>query len=65
MKQALVDDEQRRGKSGDIDSVTASGDSALKAVRKFRNKNQRSGTSKCFNCGQRATLLKIVKSLLV
>ena len=52
MKQALLDDEQRRGKSGDTESASGSGDSALKAARKFSNKKRGPGTSKCFNCGQ-------------
>ena len=52
VKQALLDDEQRRGKSIDADSSTVSSDSALKAARKFSSKMKRPGTSKCFNCGQ-------------
>ena len=52
VKQALLDDEQRRGKSVDADSSTVSSDSALKAAQKFSSKIRKPGTSKCFNCGQ-------------
>ena len=52
VKQALLDDEQRRGKSVDADSSTVSSDSALLAARKFRSKMRKPGISKCFNCGQ-------------
>ena len=50
VKQALLDEEQRRGRPREGDFTTANGDSALK-VRKF-SKKRKSGTGTCFNCGQ-------------
>ena len=52
MKQALLDDEQRRGKSGNADYSTVSSASALKAARKFSSKIKKPETRKYFNCGQ-------------
>ena len=53
MKQALLDDEQRRGKHSESNSTTPnSGDSALNAAHKFSNRKHKPGKGNCFNCGQ-------------
>ena len=53
VKQALLDDEQRRGKHSESNSTTPnSGDSALNAARKFSNRKHKPGKGNCFNCGQ-------------
>ena len=44
VKQALLDEEQRRGKPWENDPATANGNSALKAAHKFSNKKQKPGT---------------------
>ena len=48
VKQALLDEEQRRGRPSD----SGSSDMALKSARKFSNKKWKSGSSTCFNCGK-------------
>ena len=48
VKQALLDEEQRRGRLSDPNSV----DTALRSARWFSNKKWKSGPSTCFNCGQ-------------
>ena len=44
VKQALLDEEQRRGKPWENDLAIANGNSELKAAHKFNNKKQKSGT---------------------
>ena len=48
VKQALLDEEQRRRRPSD----SGSSDMALKSARKFSNKKWKSGSSTCFNCGK-------------
>ena len=53
VKQALLDDEQRRGKHSESNSSPPnSSDSALNAARKFSNKKYKPKKGICFNCGQ-------------
>ena len=48
VKQALLDEEQRRGRISDF----GSGDTALRSGHRFGAKKWKTGTSTCFNCGK-------------
>ena len=53
MKQALLNDKQRRGKQSESNSTTPNiGNSALNAAHKFSYRKHKLGKGNCFNCGQ-------------
>ena len=53
VKQALLDDKQRRGKHSESNSTTPNSvDSALNAARKFNYRKHKPGKGNCFNSGQ-------------